>query len=85
VTRWQMLTGSALAIALQAATLPARAQALDSIRPDPRLTPGATITVDKGALCTPGYARSVRYVPADVHRAVFCEYGLIDVRTRDYV
>ena len=80
------------ALALLAGTLawtPPRAQAPDApdpIRPDPALTLGATVVVGHAALCTPGYARGVRPLPADVHRAVFREYGLVGagVRTRDY-
>jgi hypothetical protein len=67
-----------------AATFPACSQAPDPIRPDPQLTPGATVVVDKDALCTPGYARGVRYVPSDVHRAVFRAYSLVGLRTHDY-
>ncbi len=78
--------GPATAIALLAvlAAATARAQAPDPIRPDPELTPGATVIVGHDAMCTPGYSKGVRYVPADVHRLVFREYGLIGVRTRDY-
>lgn len=66
------------------AWVPSRAQAPDPIRPDPSLTPGATVVVARDVLCTPGYSRGVRYVPSDIHREVFREYGLIGVRTRDY-
>lgn len=45
--------------------------------PDPNLTPGAVFedaTVEE--ICTPGYARSVRYVPPEVRRQVYAAYGL---------
>lgn len=74
----------AAVVGFAAATSLASAQAPDPIRPDPQLTPGATVVVDRDAMCTPGYARGVRYVPSDVHRAVFRAYGLVGVRTRDY-
>ena len=64
--------------------IPLHAQVPDPILPNPQLTPGATVVVGREAMCTPGYSRGVRYVPADVHRQVFREYGLIDVPTRDY-
>ena len=46
------------------------------IRPNPRLTPGATFPVTVADICTPGYSRSVRNVPADVKRQVYSEYGI---------
>ena len=45
--------------------------------PDPSCTPGrifraATVSM----ICTPGYSRSVRYVPESVKRSVYSEYGI---------
>ncbi len=46
------------------------------IRPDPKLTPGATLDVTTADICTPGYTKKVRDVPADVKRQVYAEYGI---------
>ena len=78
-------------LALALAWTPLRAQAPDPIRPDPQLTPGATVAVRIETLCTPGYTRHERYVPPAIRLQVFREYGLADaewglpnVWTRDY-
>ena len=42
--------------------------------PDPRLTPGDTLGVTKMDICTPGYTKVVRAVPA-VKREVYAAYG----------
>jgi hypothetical protein len=46
------------------------------IRPDPRLTPGATLEVTTTDLCVPGYTKKVRDVPAAVKRQVYAAYGI---------
>jgi hypothetical protein len=43
--------------------------------PDPRLTPGDTLGVTRMDICTPGYTKVVRAVPAAVKREVFAAYG----------
>jgi hypothetical protein len=47
--------------------------------PDSACTPGA-IFPDATAeqICKPGYSSSVRNVPAEVSRAVYAEYGIVD-------
>jgi hypothetical protein len=45
-------------------------------RPDPKLTPGATFPVTAADVCTPGYSRSVRNVPAEVKQQAYAEYGI---------
>jgi hypothetical protein len=44
--------------------------------PDSVLTPGAVLTTDAGAVCTPGYAKSVRHVSGKVKAAVYREDGI---------
>jgi hypothetical protein len=44
--------------------------------PDSRYTPGAVLTTDETTVCTPGYSRSVRYVPASEKDQVYAEYGI---------
>jgi hypothetical protein len=46
------------------------------IRPDPALTPGATIAVTLEQVCTPGYSKTARHVSLSEKRAVFAEYGI---------
>ena len=48
----------------------------DPIRPDPALTPGATLGVGLKQLCTPGYTKTVRNVPAALTAQVYAEYGI---------
>lgn len=43
--------------------------------PNPRLTPGDVLKVDLATLCTPGYTKTVRNVPAKIKQAVFAEYA----------
>ena len=45
-------------------------------RPDAKLTPGAAFPVTAADVCTPGYARSVRNVPAEVKQQAYAEYGI---------
>jgi hypothetical protein len=44
--------------------------------PDPVCTPGAVFSVTSERVCQPGYARSVRNVPASEKTAVYREYGI---------
>ncbi|MDE3096656.1 MAG: HNH endonuclease [Chloroflexota bacterium] len=45
--------------------------------PNPTLTPGDVIAgVTPAQVCTPGYARSVRFVPASEKIRVYAEYGV---------
>lgn len=45
--------------------------------PDPACTPGAIFTAARlGAICTPGYSRSVRNVPESLKRSVYAAYGI---------
>jgi hypothetical protein len=46
------------------------------IRPDPKLTPGATLAVTTADVCVPGYTKKIRNVPASVKRRVFALYGI---------
>jgi hypothetical protein len=46
------------------------------IRPDPKLTPGATLAVTTADVCVPGYTKKIRNVPAKVKRQVFAEYDI---------
>lgn len=46
------------------------------IRPDPVKTPGATLDVGVQDICTPGYSKKVRNVPAPVKRDVYASYAI---------
>src|SRR5947209_8103587 len=50
--------------------------AANPIRPDPKLTPGATLEVTTADVCVPGYTKKVRLVPAKVKRQAFAEYHI---------
>src|SRR3954463_13806230 len=70
---------SAVAVRMSVKTVLGLCLALSSyaappIRPDSRLTPGATLDVTTDDVCTPGYTKKVRNVPAKVKRQVFAEY-----------
>jgi hypothetical protein len=52
--------------------------------PDPTLTPGAVLTTDAAAVCTPGYAKSVRHVSGKVKAAVYREYGIAHHASGEY-
>ena len=56
----------------------AQSLALGSL-PDSLLTPGATLEVSKEDVCTTGYTKKVRNVPAAVKRRVFDLYGVLFV------
>jgi hypothetical protein len=43
--------------------------------PNPRLTPGATLQMSAREVCTVGYTKTVRAVPAWLRRAVYASYG----------
>ena len=46
------------------------------LRPDPKLTPGATVAVTVAQICTPGYSATVRNVPQKIKVLVFFEYKI---------
>lgn len=54
------------------------------IRPDPKLTPGATFDVTLQDILTPGYSKKVRHVTAEMKREVFQEYGIRNYNPGDY-
>ena len=51
------------------------ASAQSEALPNPRLTPGATLPVSASEVCTVGYTKTVRDVPASLKRAVYASYG----------
>jgi hypothetical protein len=48
--------------------------------PNPGLTPGATLDVTNEDVCTPGYTKKVRNVPASIKRQVYTHYQTTYVR-----
>jgi hypothetical protein len=54
------------------------------IRPDPKLTPGATFDVTVKDISTPGYSKKVRHVTAEMRREVFKQYGISHYNPGDY-
>jgi hypothetical protein len=54
------------------------------LRPDPQLTPGATLEVTTSDICVPGYTKKVRDVPAPVKRQVYAAYGIQTHAPRAY-
>src|ERR1700688_2979022 len=52
--------------------------------PAPKLTPGDTFDVTAQDVCTRGYARKVRDVPAEMKRQVHREYGITSHGPGDY-
>jgi hypothetical protein len=46
------------------------------IRPDHRLTPGATMVVGPSKLCVSGYSATVRNVPESRKDSAYAEYGI---------
>jgi hypothetical protein len=74
--RTVVLKRSGLCLVLLALAFAALAQPSPPILPDPKLTPGATLNVTMQDLCTPGYTKLVRDVPAAVKRQVYAEYGI---------
>jgi hypothetical protein len=59
-------------------TLGAAASRSPPLKPDPQLTPGATLEVTTSDICVPGYTRKVRCVPAAVRQQVYAAYGIQD-------
>src|ERR1700731_5318154 len=60
------------------------AQEPTPILPDANMTPGDTFDVTAPDICTHGYARKVRDVPAKMKREVYREYGIISHGPGDY-
>jgi hypothetical protein len=54
------------------------------LRPDPQLTPGATLEVTTADMCVPGYTKTVRDVPDSVKRQVYAAYGIQTHAPRAY-
>jgi hypothetical protein len=54
------------------------------IRPDPKLTPGATFDVTLQDVSAPGYSKKVRHVTAELKREVFAEYGITEHEPEEY-
>jgi hypothetical protein len=54
------------------------------IRPDPKLTPGATFDVTLQDISEPGYSKKVRNVPAELKREVYAEYGITEHQPGEY-
>jgi len=54
------------------------------IRPDSRLTPGATLPVTADDICVSGYSSRVRDVPSSVKREAYLEYGITEHAPGDY-
>jgi len=73
-----------LIIVLLLSGLPSAALALPPQIPNPHLTPGAVLTTDRGRICTPGYSKTVRNVPAAEKNAVYREYGITSHKAGEY-
>ena len=54
------------------------------IRPDPKLTPGATFDVTLQDISEPGYSKKVRNVTAELKREVYAEYGITEHKAGEY-
>jgi hypothetical protein len=54
------------------------------IRPDPKLTPGATFDVTLQDISSAGYSKKVRHVTSEVKREVFAEYGITEHHPGEY-
>ena len=81
--------GAGAASGAPATTLGHRAKSagcrVRGLLPDPACTPGAIFTTASvGRICTPGYSRSVRNVPASLKRSVYAEYGIKSHTTGSY-
>lgn len=70
------LERNALIFVMASGVLSQCVHAADPIRPDPKLTPGVTVSVPLARLCKPGYASSVRNVPESEKSSVYREYGI---------
>ena len=62
----------------------ALAQQPTPLLPDPKLTPGNVFDVTAQDICSPGYAKKVRAVPAWLKRKAYAEYGITEYKTGDY-
>jgi hypothetical protein len=76
---WSLFTMALLAAATLAAAQPA-----PPLLPDPKLSPGDTLAVTTDDICTPGYTKKVRNVPAAVKRQVYAEYGITSHKPGEY-
>jgi hypothetical protein len=54
------------------------------LRPSRELTPGDVLTSDATAVCTPGYAKTVRAVPQSVKKQVYRAYGIASHKPGEY-
>jgi hypothetical protein len=54
------------------------------IRPDPKLTPGATFDLTLQDISEPGYSKKIRNVTAEVKREVYAEYGITEHQPGEY-
>jgi len=54
------------------------------IRPNAKLTPGATLAVGLKEICVPGYTKTVRNVPDSLKKKVYAEYGITSHQAREY-
>jgi hypothetical protein len=71
-------------LALIAWALPLFGQQPQPILPDPKLTLGDAFEVSAADVCTPGYSKKVRNVPASVKAEVYREYGVTQHHRGDY-
>jgi hypothetical protein len=69
---------------LAGAVVPAICQTPLPILPDPKLTPGDVLNVTREDICTPGYTKRVRDVPAAVKRQVYAEYGITSYKRGEF-
>jgi hypothetical protein len=83
--RWAALAASALFVALMAAGyLSMRLATQAGTIPNPRLTPGETITESKSDVCQVPVQASDPEVPIAIRDAVFSEYGMKTVARDQY-
>lgn len=54
------------------------------VAPDPKLTPGATLSVTRDDICVPGYTQKVRNIPDAVKRQVYASYGIASHKAGDF-
>jgi len=52
--------------------------------PDSKMTPGDVLSTDVQAICTPGYAKSVRNVPQSLKNQVYRQYGVTSRQPHEY-
>jgi hypothetical protein len=78
VPRLPILAAAFIAMVLAAAP------SLAGDLPDPALTPGAVLTTDTAAVCTPGHAKSVRHVSGKVKAKVYRDYGITHHAAGEY-